>query len=94
MMRKRIALADRNGNQIVDAQGRPKTWNLKTHRLDESRITSFVVPPGLADTQVSMQVAGQESSCWGFCGQLVIPCAGGGPTTDSAQAHSAPFSAP
>lgn len=52
LLRKRIALADRQGNQLYDAQGRPRTWNLRTHRLDEGRMVSFVVPPGLADTKV------------------------------------------
>lgn len=54
MKRKRIALTDRNGKAILDAEGRQKTWNLKTAELDESRIPCFVVPPGLAETQVSI----------------------------------------
>ncbi|WFD36654.1 hypothetical protein MCUN1_003541 [Malassezia cuniculi] len=53
LRRKRIALADSRGNQHFDELGRPRTWNLRTHRIDESRIPSFVVPPGLADTKVS-----------------------------------------
>ena len=52
LMRKRIALADPKGNQLYDDKGRARTWNLRTHRLDESRMTSFVVPPGLADTKL------------------------------------------
>ena len=52
LMRKRIALSDPKGNQLFDEQGRPRTWNLRTHRHDEMRMVSYVVPPGLADTQV------------------------------------------
>ncbi|KAL4403033.1 hypothetical protein ACI68E_000815 [Malassezia pachydermatis] len=62
LLRKRIALADRQGNQLYDAQGRPRTWNLRTHRLDEGRMVSFVVPPGLADTKLKPYVyLGNES---------------------------------
>ncbi|KAK0549117.1 hypothetical protein OC846_001003 [Tilletia horrida] len=56
MKRKRIALTDRNGKAILDAEGRQKTWNLKTAELDESRIPCFVVPPGLAETQLKPYV--------------------------------------
>lgn len=52
MRRKRIALADSQGNQHYDELGRPRTWNLRTHRIDEARMPSFVVPPGLADTKL------------------------------------------
>lgn len=54
LVRKRIAVANRrSGEPILDEYGRVKTWNLKVNRLDESRITSYVVPPGLYDTDVS-----------------------------------------
>ncbi|EDP44058.1 hypothetical protein MGL_1455 [Malassezia globosa CBS 7966] len=56
LMRKRIALSDPKGNQLFDEQGRPRTWNLRTHRLDEMRMVSYVVPPGLADTQLKPYV--------------------------------------
>ena len=52
MRRKRIALADRQGNQLFDKLGRERTWNLKTHLIDEARMPSYVVPPGLANTEV------------------------------------------
>lgn len=52
LRRKRIALADSQGNQHYDELGRPRTWNLRTHRIDEARMPSFVVPPGLADTKL------------------------------------------
>ncbi|WFD07125.1 hypothetical protein MVES1_002482 [Malassezia vespertilionis] len=45
MRRKRIALADRSGNQLYDAQGRERTWNLQTHRIDERHMVSFVLKP-------------------------------------------------
>ncbi|WFD32274.1 hypothetical protein MSPP1_003319 [Malassezia sp. CBS 17886] len=62
MRRQRIALADRQGNQLYDAQGRARTWNLRTHRLEETRMVSFVVPPGLADTDLKPYVfIGNES---------------------------------
>ncbi|KAE8208904.1 hypothetical protein CF319_g3164 [Tilletia indica] len=56
MRRKRIALTDRNGKQLHDAEGRVRHWNLKTEQLDESRIPCFVVPPGLAETQLKPYV--------------------------------------
>lgn len=56
MQRKRIALADPRGNQLYDEQGRGRTWNLKTHRIDEGRMPSFVVPPGLEDTPLKPYV--------------------------------------
>ncbi|WFC98943.1 hypothetical protein MYAM1_001676 [Malassezia yamatoensis] len=62
MQRKRIALADRAGNQLKDGLGRGRTWNLRTHRIDESRTISFVVPPGLNDTKLKPYVyLGKES---------------------------------
>lgn len=62
MQRKRIALADRSGNQIYDKYGREKTWNLRTYRIDEGRMISFVVPPGLNDTKLKPYVyLGKES---------------------------------
>ena len=56
LRRKRIALADSQGNQHYDELGRPRTWNLRTHRIDEARMVSFVVPPGLADTRLKPYV--------------------------------------
>ncbi|CAD6955304.1 unnamed protein product [Tilletia controversa] len=56
MRRKRIALTDRTGKQLHDADGRVRHWNLKTEQLDESRIPCFVVPPGLAETQLKPYV--------------------------------------
>lgn len=62
MQRKRVALADRSGNQLYDEQGRERTWNLRTHRIDEGRTISFVVPPGLNDTKLKPYVyIGKES---------------------------------
>ncbi|UZJ51685.1 hypothetical protein CBS101457_001005 [Exobasidium rhododendri] len=49
MIRKRIAVANRNtGEQLYDEDERERTWNLKTHRIDEGRVTSYIVPPGLS----------------------------------------------
>ncbi|PWN42907.1 hypothetical protein IE81DRAFT_323049 [Ceraceosorus guamensis] len=45
LRRKRIALADRKGQQLDK-----KTWTLMTHRLDELRVPAYIVPPGLNDT--------------------------------------------
>ncbi|KAK0519151.1 hypothetical protein OC835_007627 [Tilletia horrida] len=56
MRRKRIALTDKNGQQLYDATGRVRTWNLKTDQIDESRIPCFVVPPGLAETKLKPYV--------------------------------------
>ena len=56
LRRKRIALADSRGNQHYDDFGRPLSWNLRTHRIDEARMPSFVVPPGLEDTKVRLHV--------------------------------------
>jgi large subunit ribosomal protein L41 len=55
MVRKRIAVANRfTGEQLYDKDDRRKSWNLKTHRIDEGRVPSYIVPPGLADSQVSV----------------------------------------
>ena len=56
LLRKRIALADPKGHQLYDDKDRPRTWNLRTHRIDEARMVSFVVPPGLADTRLKPYV--------------------------------------
>ena len=54
MRRKRIAQADRfTGRQMYDDLGRPSTWTMKTNLIDESRVTSYIVPPGLAESKVS-----------------------------------------
>ena len=56
MVRKRIAVANRNtGEDLYDDRGRVRTWNLKTHRIDENRVTSYIVPPGLEDSKVRVQ---------------------------------------
>lgn len=55
MRRKRLAVAIRTtGEQLYDEFDRPRTWNLTTHRLDEARIPSYIVPPGMADSRVSL----------------------------------------
>jgi hypothetical protein len=56
LQRKRIALADPKGHQLYDDKDRARTWNLRTHRIDEARMVSFVVPPGLADTRLKPYV--------------------------------------
>ncbi|KDN36357.1 hypothetical protein K437DRAFT_241230 [Tilletiaria anomala UBC 951] len=64
LLRKRIALVTRTtGAQLYDAQGHERTWNKRVGgRLDESRMVSFVVPPGLADTKLKPYVfTGKES---------------------------------
>ncbi|KAN0061008.1 hypothetical protein ACQY0O_006742 [Thecaphora frezii] len=62
MKRKRIATSDPRGNQIYDEYGRPKSWTIKMHRIDESRVPSYVVPPGLAETNLRPYVfVGAES---------------------------------
>lgn len=53
MRRKRIATADPRGRQLLDEDGNERYWHLKTNRIDEARVPSFVVPPGLAETKVS-----------------------------------------
>lgn len=54
MVRKRIAVTNRNtGEQLFDQFGRPRSWNLKTHRIDEARVPSYIVPPGIMDCKVS-----------------------------------------
>lgn len=65
MQRKRIALADRKGNVIFDHQDRPKTWNLKLKNIDDSRLPCYVVPPGLATTQVSVSSLFNHQ-LWGY----------------------------
>ncbi|PWN94195.1 hypothetical protein FA10DRAFT_248806 [Acaromyces ingoldii] len=53
MRRKRLAVAIRTtGEQLYDEFDRPRTWNLMTHRLDEARIPSYIVPPGMADSRL------------------------------------------
>jgi len=55
LRRTRIALVNRNtGEQLYDHKtGKELTWNKRREaQLDESRMVSFVVPPGLAETQV------------------------------------------
>ncbi|PWN26459.1 hypothetical protein BDZ90DRAFT_233097 [Jaminaea rosea] len=49
LRRTRIALMSHHGSRIQrdPATGREKTWTIMGHRLDESRMMSFVVPPGL-----------------------------------------------
>ncbi|KAL9940094.1 hypothetical protein V8E36_000799 [Tilletia maclaganii] len=56
MKRKRIALTDKNGKQLFHPDGRARIWNLKTERIDESRVPCFIVPPGLAETQLKPYV--------------------------------------
>lgn len=54
MLRKRISVANRNtGEQLYDEEDRERTWSLKTHRIDESRVVSYIVPPGIAESKVS-----------------------------------------
>ncbi|PWN49073.1 hypothetical protein IE53DRAFT_388726 [Violaceomyces palustris] len=50
MMRKRIATSDRTGKQLYDKNGREMSWTKMTNRIDESRVPSYIVPPGLAET--------------------------------------------
>ncbi|PWZ03343.1 hypothetical protein BCV70DRAFT_197559 [Testicularia cyperi] len=52
MRRKRIATADPQGRQLVDKNGNGRYWHLKTKRIDEARLPSYVVPPGLAETKL------------------------------------------
>ncbi|CAO1633178.1 unnamed protein product [Sympodiomycopsis kandeliae] len=52
---KRIAYIDGQGNPQLDSSGRVKTWTKRIRngngvQIDESRLDSYVVPPGLADT--------------------------------------------
>jgi len=55
MRRQRIAQADRfTGRQFYDEFGRPNTWTMMTREIDESKVTSYIVPPGLAETKVSV----------------------------------------
>lgn len=61
MVRKRIAVANRfSGEPLEDDLGRVRSWNLKTNRIDESRVASYVVPPGLHDARVRMRERDRE----------------------------------
>ncbi|CAO1615219.1 unnamed protein product [Parajaminaea phylloscopi] len=54
LRRRRLPLMGHQGTRVqTDQNGREKVWTVRTHRIDESKIPSFVVPPGLADTRVS-----------------------------------------
>lgn len=53
LRRKRIASIDKFGNRLKDEHGRPREWTLMQKHMDERRLPSYVVPPGLADTTVS-----------------------------------------
>ncbi len=57
LQRRRVALVNRNtGEALYDNAGNARTWNKQlAGRLDESRMVSYVVPPGLADTKVSVR---------------------------------------
>lgn len=66
MRRKRIATADPRGKQLYDKNGRERYWHLKTDRIDEARVPNYVVPPGLAETQVSLAPFPPLSSLAGF----------------------------
>jgi hypothetical protein len=56
MVRKRLPVANRNtGEQLYDDAGNPRTWNVKTARIDESRVPSYIVPPGIAQCRVRDQ---------------------------------------
>ncbi|EPQ28379.1 uncharacterized protein PFL1_04206 [Pseudozyma flocculosa PF-1] len=52
MRRKRIATSDPAGRQLYDKNGRELSWTIKTHRIDEARVPSYIVPPGLAETKL------------------------------------------
>lgn len=53
MVRKRLPVANRNtGEQLYDDAGNPRTWNVKTARIDEARVPSYIVPPGIAQCRV------------------------------------------
>lgn len=54
---KRVAYIDGKGNPQFDRQGRQRTWTKRLNNktvIDESRLDSFVVPPGLSDVKVSV----------------------------------------
>lgn len=52
---KRVAYIDGEGKPQFDQHGRQKTWTKRRGiTIDESRLDSYVVPPGLADTPVSI----------------------------------------
>lgn len=60
LLKKRMPYLSHGGTRIqLDAKGRERTWTMPkdrvdgSGRLDESKMTSFVVPPGLEGTQVS-----------------------------------------
>lgn len=54
MRRKRIATADPKGTPLFDKNGNQRYWHLKTGQIDEARVPNYVVPPGLAETKVSI----------------------------------------
>jgi hypothetical protein len=54
LRRKRIATFNRStGAQIYQEDGSPKSWTLMGMNIDEARMTSYIVPPGLAQSDVS-----------------------------------------
>jgi large subunit ribosomal protein L41 len=53
MVRRRMPVANRNtGEQLFNNLGQPRTWNIKTNRIDEARVPSYIVPPGIAQCEV------------------------------------------
>lgn len=56
LRRKRIATFERStGKQIYGDDGMPKSWTLMGRNIDESRVTSYIVPPGLAESEVGTE---------------------------------------
>ncbi|CAO1636666.1 unnamed protein product [Jaminaea pallidilutea] len=67
LLKKRMPYLSHGGTRIqLDAKGRERTWTMPkdrvdgSGRLDESKMTSFVVPPGLEGTQLKPYVHRNE----------------------------------